>query len=410
MPEKKIRVAIVGLGFGAEFIPIYQHHPNAEMYAICQRTKKKLDTIGDAFGVEKRYTDYQELLKDPNVDIVAIATPDHHHGYAALDAIAAGKDVYCEKPVTHWRQFELIKKMCEEVKKSGRVFQLGSQGMSCSAWQQARKLIQDGLIGQPILAECGYFRVGTNVCATPLPPSAAERVTIADPATQPAGASAVVDGAVVSTRTVAVRVGSRFPTTSNAAYSIVWVPSAAIATGAVYATMGSPSTEYSMPATPEPVSTAQSETLCEWGAHANKESSAERGAFVSIRTIAVRVDSLLPTPSTDQYSSVLVPSADMETGDVYSVAGPESRRQYVAAVPEPESTAASVTLTGPGAQPLGASSVVVGAVRSMRTVAVLVGSELPAASTDQYFNVVVPSALTKMGSMYALGAAAPTAT
>jgi len=59
----KINVAIVGLGFGAEFIPIYQLHPNANMYAICQRTHKKLDVIGDAFGVEKRYTDFNELLK-----------------------------------------------------------------------------------------------------------------------------------------------------------------------------------------------------------------------------------------------------------------------------------------------------------------------------------------------------------
>ncbi len=66
MPGKKINVAIIGLGFGAEFIPLYQRHPNANMYAICQRTRKKLDAIGDAFGIEKRYTDFNELLKDPN--------------------------------------------------------------------------------------------------------------------------------------------------------------------------------------------------------------------------------------------------------------------------------------------------------------------------------------------------------
>ncbi len=56
--SKKIKVAIVGLGFGAEFIPIYQLHPDAEMYAICQRNREKLDQIGDHFGVAKRYTDY----------------------------------------------------------------------------------------------------------------------------------------------------------------------------------------------------------------------------------------------------------------------------------------------------------------------------------------------------------------
>jgi len=85
---------------------------------------------------------------------------DHLHGYQAIDAVKAGKDVYCEKPVTHWRQFELTKRLAEEVRKSGRVFQLGSQGMRDSAWHQMRDLIRDGLIGKPIHAECGYFRVG----------------------------------------------------------------------------------------------------------------------------------------------------------------------------------------------------------------------------------------------------------
>ena len=58
--SKKINVAIVGLGFGAEFIPIYQKHPDANMYAICQRNKEKLNQVGDEFGIEMRYTDYDE--------------------------------------------------------------------------------------------------------------------------------------------------------------------------------------------------------------------------------------------------------------------------------------------------------------------------------------------------------------
>jgi len=60
--SKKISVAIVGLGFGAEFIPIYQRHPLAHMYALCQRTKEKLDCLSEAFGVEKRYTDFADML------------------------------------------------------------------------------------------------------------------------------------------------------------------------------------------------------------------------------------------------------------------------------------------------------------------------------------------------------------
>jgi predicted dehydrogenase len=132
---------------------------NVDIVAACDAYRPRMQKVVEGYKA-KGYSDHRELLADPNVDAVCIATPDHHHGYEAIDAIRAGKDVYCEKPVTHWRQFELTKRLAAEVKKSGRVFQLGTQGMYDSAWWQMKKLIQDGLIGQPVHAECGYFRVG----------------------------------------------------------------------------------------------------------------------------------------------------------------------------------------------------------------------------------------------------------
>ena len=132
---------------------------NVDIVAACDAYRPRMQKVAEGYKA-KGYTDYRELLADPNVDVVCIATPDHHHGYQAIDAVRAGKDVYCEKPVTHWRQFELTKRLAAEVKKSGRVFQLGTQGMYDSAWWQMKKLIADGLIGQPVHVECGYFRVG----------------------------------------------------------------------------------------------------------------------------------------------------------------------------------------------------------------------------------------------------------
>ena len=70
-----INIGIVGLEFGAEFIPIYQRHPDAKMYAICQRNRTKLDEIGDRFGVAVRYTDYDEMLRDPNIDVIHVNRP-----------------------------------------------------------------------------------------------------------------------------------------------------------------------------------------------------------------------------------------------------------------------------------------------------------------------------------------------
>jgi predicted dehydrogenase len=97
--ENKIRVAIIGLGFGAEFIPIYQRHPDAELVAICQRNEQKLNEIGNAFGIEKRYTSYEELLKDPDIDAVHINTPIPDHGPQSILALKAGKHVACTVPM-----------------------------------------------------------------------------------------------------------------------------------------------------------------------------------------------------------------------------------------------------------------------------------------------------------------------
>src|SRR5690349_17387535 len=97
--SKKIRVAIVGLGFGSEFIPIYQSHPDAEMYAINRRDKAGLDACGDQFGVANRYTDYAQMLKDPNIDAVHINSPIPDHAAMSIAALKAGKHVACTVPM-----------------------------------------------------------------------------------------------------------------------------------------------------------------------------------------------------------------------------------------------------------------------------------------------------------------------
>ncbi|MBZ5856908.1 Gfo/Idh/MocA family oxidoreductase [Flavihumibacter profundi] len=99
MKINKINVAIIGLGFGAEFIPIYQRHPSANMYAICQRDARKLNQIGDAFGIEKRYSSYDELLGDPEIDAVHINTPIQNHAQQSIMALKAGKHVACTVPM-----------------------------------------------------------------------------------------------------------------------------------------------------------------------------------------------------------------------------------------------------------------------------------------------------------------------
>ena len=98
MSQQKLNIAIVGLGFGKEFIPIYQHHPNTNMYAICQRSKDKLAEVGDQYKVAKRYDSFEALLADPNVDAVHINSPIHLHAPQSIAALKAGKHVACTVP------------------------------------------------------------------------------------------------------------------------------------------------------------------------------------------------------------------------------------------------------------------------------------------------------------------------
>lgn len=122
MNKKRINIAIVGLGFGAEFIPIYQRHPDSTMYAICQRNSNRLNEIGDAFGVPKRYTDYAELLADPEVDAVHINTPIQSHAQQTLQALYAGKHVACTVPMA--TTVQECEQIVNAVKETGKTYMM----------------------------------------------------------------------------------------------------------------------------------------------------------------------------------------------------------------------------------------------------------------------------------------------
>lgn len=163
--NEKIGVGFIGSGgrAGAHMRVVKQLQEAGypvEPVAVCDTYRPRREAAMQSLGITKSYSDHRALIADMSVDVVCIATPDHIHGYQALDAIAAGKDVYCEKPVTHWRQFALTKKLADAVAKSDRIFQLGTQAMSDPVWRQMKGLVKDGLIGQPVHAEGGFFRTG----------------------------------------------------------------------------------------------------------------------------------------------------------------------------------------------------------------------------------------------------------
>lgn len=146
MSARKINVAIVGLGFGAEFIPIYQRHPNANMYAICQRNPKKLDAIGDAFGVDRRYSDFKQLLKDPNVEVVHINSPIPDHGWMSIAALKAGKHVSCTVPMA--TNIADCKKIVDLVKKTGLKYMMAETVVYAREYLFMKELLDAGKLGK----------------------------------------------------------------------------------------------------------------------------------------------------------------------------------------------------------------------------------------------------------------------
>ncbi len=144
--SKKIKVAIIGLGFGAEFIPIYQKHNSAEMHAICQRTREKLDQIGDTFGVEKRYSDYNELLRDPDVDAVHINSPIPDHAEQAIAALRAGKHVACTVPMA--TSVEDCRQIVELVEQTGLSYMMMETVIYSREFLFVKELFESGELGK----------------------------------------------------------------------------------------------------------------------------------------------------------------------------------------------------------------------------------------------------------------------
>src|SRR3954447_2322029 len=143
---QKIRVAIVGLGFGAEFIPIYQAHPNAEMYAVCRRNKAELDKVGDRYGIKTRYTSFDALLKDPNVDAVHINSPIPDHAPQSIAALRAGKHVACTVPMA--TDVEGCRQIVELQRQAGKVYMMMETVVYSREYLFAKELYDKGELGR----------------------------------------------------------------------------------------------------------------------------------------------------------------------------------------------------------------------------------------------------------------------
>jgi predicted dehydrogenase len=142
----KARVAIIGLGFGAEFIPIYQRHPRAEVVAVCRRNEAELGRIADAFKIPKRYTKYEQVLADKHVDFVHINSPIPDHAWMSQEALKAGKHVMCTVPMA--TNVADCEKICELVAKTGLKYMMAETVVYSREFLFIKQMYESGEFGK----------------------------------------------------------------------------------------------------------------------------------------------------------------------------------------------------------------------------------------------------------------------
>ena len=157
----RIAVAVVGVGFGIgknHLEGIYKNAPanNVVVAAACDLFNKRRDWAKQTAGLKDSdvYLEHGKLMERKDIDAVVVATHDPWHASVAIDAMESGKHVYCEKPMT--RYLDEAFRVYDTVKRTKRVFQVGSQGCSAVGWHKAAELIQAGKIGTLVWGQ-GYY-------------------------------------------------------------------------------------------------------------------------------------------------------------------------------------------------------------------------------------------------------------
>lgn len=165
----RIGLALIGCGGRGRGVTAYAPQiGGAEIRGVSDVYVPRLEQAAEQFGpTAKPYADYRALLEDKDIDAVVIGTPDHWHAPMTIDAVAAGKDVYVEKPVTH--DLGEGDRLVKAVETSGQVVATGTQQRSWKHFVEAKQLIDEGVLGKITFVRChwsqNYSRFRPNLDA-----------------------------------------------------------------------------------------------------------------------------------------------------------------------------------------------------------------------------------------------------
>lgn len=158
------RIAVGYIGCGAQGMSHVGHQKqnasenNIVQAAACDLYKKRLDVAKNTIGLTDAncYANHQKLLERKDIDAVVISTVDNWHAQCSIDALEAGKHVFCEKPMT--RYLGEAWQLYDAVKKAGKVYVIGSQGCMDSKWHKAAEWVKAGKIGKLAWGQSSYCR------------------------------------------------------------------------------------------------------------------------------------------------------------------------------------------------------------------------------------------------------------
>jgi predicted dehydrogenase len=175
-PSDRVRFASIGTGTrGCELLQASLAVPGIECVAICDLYDSRHEAGQEAVQKQVPATrSYKEILDRKDIDAVIVAVPDHQHRRIVVDACAAGKDVYCEKPMSHNVEdgFAIV----EAVHKGNRILQVGSQRVSSIIYEKARDLYASGALGDVFFIEGSSDRNSpSGAWVYPIPPDASEQ-------------------------------------------------------------------------------------------------------------------------------------------------------------------------------------------------------------------------------------------
>jgi predicted dehydrogenase len=154
----KIRIAVIGTGIqGHSDLGAALKVPGVELVAACDLYTGRLERMKELYGKDLFTTkDYREILEKKDIDAVLVVVPDLWHSRICIDALNKGKHVYCEKPMVH--KLSQGNEVINAWKRSGKIMQVGSQGISGASFAKAKELYQAGEIGQLNCIEATYDR------------------------------------------------------------------------------------------------------------------------------------------------------------------------------------------------------------------------------------------------------------